>query len=179
MSESKIELSEEEVAFSEIIGDLVEQWGFKRHLGRIWSLLYLRSSPISPSDIQDALALSAGSVSAMLTELQMWGVVKRIRMAGDRNFYYEPEVHIWKSVSNVLRARELRILEEAQAGLDALAGKLTSKGDKKDGAEFQVKRIRHVRDAIDTASSLFNIVIGGNPLALTKTKRILDRLKAL
>lgn len=78
-----INMSEEEIAFSEIIGDLVEQWGFNRHLGRIWSLLFLRQKPLSPSDIQQGLSLSAGSVSSGLSELQIWGVVKRIRLVGD------------------------------------------------------------------------------------------------
>lgn len=171
-------MTEEEVAFAEIIGDLVEQWGFKRHLGRIWSLLYLRAEPISPSDIQEALSLSAGSVSAALAELQTWGVVKRIRVAGDRNFYYEPELQIWKSVSNVLRTRELRILEEAQAGLDTLAVTLGGRGEK-DTKEFQIKRIKHVRDAIDCACTLFGLLIAGGPLGLPRMKRLVDRLRSI
>jgi DNA-binding transcriptional regulator GbsR (MarR family) len=173
----KIKMSEEEVAFSEIIGDLVEQWGFNRHLGRIWSLLFLREKPLSPSDIQEGLSLSAGSVSSGLSELQTWGVVKRIRLAGDRNFYYEPETRIWKSVSNVLRTREIRILDEAQGGLAALVERLQGKG-KAEGAEFQVKRIKQIREAMETAHSLFTLLVSGGPFSLPKMGRLFDKFRS-
>lgn len=173
----KIKMSEEEIAFSEIIGDLVEQWGFNRHLGRIWSLLFLRQKPLSPSDIQEGLSLSAGSVSSGLSELQTWGVVKRIRMAGDRNFYYEPETKIWKSVSNVLRTREIRILDEAQGGLLALVDRLKEKS-KADGADFQIKRIKHISEAMQTAHSLFSILVNGNSLSLPKMGRLFDKFRS-
>lgn len=171
-------MSEEEIAFSEIIGDLVEQWGFNRHLGRIWSLLYLRPQPINPTDIQDILSLSAGSVSSGLAELQTWGVVKRIRIAADRNFYYEPETHIWRSVANVLRTREIRILEEAQGGLGALCTTLQKK-TKDDLADFQAKRVKHVRDAVETAQSLFNHLITPSSSGLMKMKSLFNRLRSL
>jgi DNA-binding transcriptional regulator GbsR (MarR family) len=173
----KITMSEEEVAFAEIIGDLVEQWGFNRQLGRVWCLLFLRSKPQSPSDIQEALSISAGSVSSALNELQMWGVVKRLRVSGDRNFYYEPETRIWKSISNVLRAREIRILDEAQAGLSALIESLQQKKDSE--KEFQIKRVKQVREAIDTAQQLFNALINGGAFSLPKLNRLFDRFKAL
>ncbi|NBX67555.1 MAG: hypothetical protein EBR01_01175 [Proteobacteria bacterium] len=173
----KTKMSEEEVAFSEIIGDLVEQWGFNRHLGRIWSLLFLRQKPLSPSDIQDGLSLSAGSVSSGLSELQTWGVVKRIRMAGDRNFYYEPETRIWKSVANVLRTREIRILEEAHGGLNALVERLQGR-IKEDGVDFQIKRIKQIREAMETAHLLFTALVNGSPLALPKIGRLFDKFRS-
>ncbi|NBT58837.1 hypothetical protein EBT16_08650 [bacterium] len=173
----KVTMTEEEVAFAEIIGDLVEQWGFNRQLGRVWCLLFLQSKPQSPSDIQEALGLSAGSVSSALNELQMWGVVKRLRVSGDRNFYYEPEIRIWKSISNVLRAREIRILDEAQAGLSALIESLQQKKDSE--KEFQIKRVKQVREAIDTAQQLFNALINGGAFSLPKLNRLFDRFKAL
>lgn len=170
-------MSEQEVAFAEIIGDLVEQWGFNRQLGRVWCLLFLKPKPQSPSDIQEALSLSAGSVSSALNELQMWGVVKRLRVSGDRNFYYEPELRIWKSISNVLRAREIRILDEAQAGLTALMESLQQgRNPEKD---FQVKRVKQVRDAIETAHQLFNALIDGGAFSLPKLSRLFDRFKSL
>jgi len=173
----KVAMSEEEIAFAEIIGDLVEQWGFNRQLGRIWCLLFLKPKPQSPSDIQEALNLSAGSVSSALNELQMWGVIKRLRVSGDRNFYYEPEIRIWKSISNVLRAREIRILDEAQAGLSGLVDSLQQK--KETEKDFQVKRVKQVRDAIETAQQLFNALVNGGAFSLPKLNRLFERFKTL
>ena len=174
---SKLLMSEEETAFAEIIGDLVEQWGFNHQLGRVWCFLYLKSKPQSPSDLQEALNLSAGSVSSALNELQMWGVVKRLRVAGDRNFYFEPETRIWKSISNVLRAREIRILDEAQAGLTGLIESLQQKKDSE--KDFQIKRVKQVRDAIETAHQLFNALVSGGAFTLPKLNRLFDRFKSL
>ncbi len=173
--ETETSMTEEEIAFSEIIGDLVEQLGFKRHLGRIWSLIFLRPEPVSPTDIQTELSLSAGTVSSALAELQTWGVVKRIRIAADRNFYYEADVQIWRSVSNVLRTRELRILEEASAGLAGLATSLEKRSSA--NASFQIKRVKHVRESVDTATLLFTHLVSPSPLNLVKMNKLFQRLK--
>lgn len=176
-TEKKTSMSEEEIAFSEIIGDLVEQWGFKRHLGRIWSLIFLRPDPVSPTEIQEELSLSAGTVSSALAELQTWGVVKRIRIAADRNFYYEADLQIWRSVSNVLRTRELRILEEASAGLAGLGTSLEKRSG--ENTAFQIKRLKHVRDSVDTALMLFSHLVSASPLSLGKMSKLFHRLKSL
>ncbi|MEZ4846632.1 MAG: hypothetical protein R2877_06745 [Bdellovibrionota bacterium] len=79
----------------------------------MWSLLYMRNQPLNPSQIEYELALSKGNVNGLLNELIDWGVVKKVRLGGDRNYYYEVEQQIWKSISNVLQSREARILDEA------------------------------------------------------------------
>lgn len=178
MERASSTMSAEEVAFSEIIGDLVEQWGFKRHLGRIWGLLYLRQEPLNPKQIQDELSLSAGNVNALLSELQTWGVVKRVRLAGDRHFYFEAETHIWRSISNVLHTREFRILDEALAGLRSLAVTL-EKHPKKELAAFQLKRLAHIRNAIDTVYTLASIVLQASPERLAKISKLISRLRGL
>jgi DNA-binding transcriptional regulator GbsR (MarR family) len=104
--EKILKLSSEEEAFSRVVESLVEQWGFKPLLGRVWSLLYMRNQPLNPSQIEEELALSKGNVNGLLNELMMWGVVKKVRVASDRNYYYEVEQQIWKSISNVLQSRE-------------------------------------------------------------------------
>jgi hypothetical protein len=77
----------------------------------------------------------------------------------------------------VLRAREIRILDEAQAGLSALIESLQNKKDSE--REFQIKRVKQVRDAIDTAQQLFNALINGGAFSLPKLNRLFDRFKAL
>ena len=173
----KIIMSEEEVAFSEIIGDLVEQWGFNRNLGRIWSLLFLRNEPVNATDIQESLSLSAGSVNSSLAELQTWGCVKRIRVAADRNFYFSADEQIWRSIGNVFRTRELRILDEARAGIDGLVQTIPKK-TKGELGEFQVKRLKVVREEIHTALELLQYILLGGSLSLGKMNKLLGRLRA-
>ena len=46
-----------EAAVSDIIGRLIEFWGFKRNMGRVWTVLYLSPEPLSAEDLRHALQL--------------------------------------------------------------------------------------------------------------------------
>ncbi|MDQ3031682.1 MAG: ArsR family transcriptional regulator [Myxococcota bacterium] len=114
-----------ERAVSEAIGRLMEFWGFKRHMGRVWAVLHLSDQPLSSRDLRERLVLSSGSVSMTLTELQRWGVVRRVWVEGSRADHFAAENSLWKMVSRVLRERELVEIQEAiiafEEGLRELA----------------------------------------------------------
>jgi DNA-binding transcriptional regulator GbsR (MarR family) len=98
---------------ADAVGALMEFWGFKRIMGRIWSLLYLRGEPLSAAELCEELAISSGAASMSLSELEHWGVVRRLRQPGNRREYFEAETDIWRMVSRVLRERELMQIERA------------------------------------------------------------------
>lgn len=98
---------------ADTVGALMEFWGFKRVMGRVWTLLFLRDAPVSAAELCEELAISSGAASMTLAELERWGVVHRSRKAGDRREYFEAETDIWKMVSRVLRERELVQVERA------------------------------------------------------------------
>src|SRR6266481_7169682 len=98
---------------ADAVGALMEFWGFKRVMGRIWALLYLRGDELSASELCDQLSISSGAASMALAELEHWAVVRRIRRAGDRREYFEAETDVWKMISRVLRERELTQIERA------------------------------------------------------------------
>ena len=83
MGKEKRSLWPSEAAVSDAVGRLMEFWGFKRNMGRIWSVLYLSPEPLSAEDLRQALRLSSGAVSMTLSELARWGVVKKVWVAGD------------------------------------------------------------------------------------------------
>ena len=41
-----------EAAVSDVVGRLIEFWGFKRNMGRIWAVLYLSPEPLSAEDLR-------------------------------------------------------------------------------------------------------------------------------
>lgn len=98
---------------ADAVGALMEAWGFKRNMGRVWALLYLERVPLSAADLGERLALSTGAMSMLLNELLQWGVIRKTWVPGERRDYYEAETNIWKMVSRVLRERELRWIQEA------------------------------------------------------------------
>src|SRR3954464_3835702 len=95
------------------VGALMEFWGFKRVMGRVWALLYLRGDALSASELCEQLSISSGAASMALSELERWAVVRRIRRPGDRREYFEAETDIWRMISRVLRERELAQIERA------------------------------------------------------------------
>jgi HTH-type transcriptional regulator, glycine betaine synthesis regulator len=116
-----------EAAASDVIGRLIEFWGFKRNMGRVWTLLYLSPEPLSAEDLRQALALSSGAVSMTLSELSRWGVVRKVWIQGERKDFYAAEVHLWRMISRVFNEREksqviaaIDAFEEALRQLDRI-----------------------------------------------------------
>jgi HTH-type transcriptional regulator, glycine betaine synthesis regulator len=95
-----------EALVSDVVGRLIEFWGFKRNMGRVWAVLYLSPDPMSAEDLRNALTLSSGAVSMTLSELSRWGVVRKVWVQGERRDFYTAEVHLWRMISRVFNERE-------------------------------------------------------------------------
>ena len=138
-----------EAAVSDVVGRLIEFWGFKRNMGRIWSVLYLSPEPLSAEDLRQALKLSSGAVSMTLNELSRWGVVRKVWVQGERKDFYAAEVQLWRMISRVFSEREkTEIVMAIEAFEEALAdvSKLRHSTDPKTRAraELQYERIKQL-----------------------------------
>ena len=91
---------------ADAIGDVIEHWGFRKPLGRVWTRLYLAGEPLSALALSERLQMSAGAMSMALTELQHWGVVQRVWRPGERKEFYDAETDFWKMISRVIQERE-------------------------------------------------------------------------
>jgi DNA-binding transcriptional regulator GbsR (MarR family) len=106
-------LWESERIVSDTIGRLMELWGFKRNMGRVWTVLYLAGHPLTAKQLRERLQLSSGAVSMTLNELARWGVVRKMWVQGDRRDFFEAEANVWKMVSRVMREREQNEISQA------------------------------------------------------------------
>lgn len=140
------ELWTSEVIVSDVVGRLIEFWGFKRNMGRVWATLYLSPSPLSAKDLQEALKLSAGAVSMTLNELGRWGVVKRVWVPGERRDYFAAEVQLWKMISRVFSEREGGEIRNAIESLEQALRELKPRLDSDD--DETRKRAAHQRGRI-------------------------------
>ncbi len=134
-----------EVAVSDAVGRLIEFWGFKRNMGRIWAVLYLSTDPLSAEDLRHMLQLSSGAVSMMLSELSRWGVVRKVWVQGERKDFYTAEVQLWRMISRVLGEREkAEVLHAIEAFEEGLASLERHKGpfDSKTRARVELQRER-------------------------------------
>jgi HTH-type transcriptional regulator, glycine betaine synthesis regulator len=148
-----------EVIVSDVMGRLIEFWGFKRNTGRIWTVLYLSPVSLTAQDLRHLLGLSSGSVSMMLAELARWGVVRKVSVQGDRRDHFAAEVHLWKMISRVLSEREkaqiTAVVEACEDALRFLETKRRSLDpNDRQRAELQVDRIRTLHNLVRTAKKL-------------------------
>ncbi len=136
-----------EALVSDVVGRIIEFWGFKRNMGRVWAVLYLSPEPLTAPDLRDALRLSSGAVSMILADLARWGVVRRVWIQGDRRDHFAAEVHLWRMISRVLSEREkseiVVFIESCEEALRFLDGKAKAgEAGERARAELQIERIR-------------------------------------
>jgi DNA-binding transcriptional regulator GbsR (MarR family) len=136
-----------EALVSDIVGRLIEFWGFKRNMGRVWAVLYLSPEPLTAQDLRELLRLSSGAVSMILSELSRWGVVKKVWIQGDRRDHFAAEVQLWRMISRVLSERErteivvfMETCEEAMRFLETKASGHDPK--ERARAQLQMERIK-------------------------------------
>jgi DNA-binding transcriptional regulator GbsR (MarR family) len=161
-----------EVIVSDVVGRLIEFWGFKRNLGRIWAVLYLSPEALSAEDLRHLLKLSSGAVSMSLSELLRWGVVRRVWVQGERRDFYVAEVQLWKMISRVFSERErteidaaIEAFEEALVALDRQKQTAHGKRGEKDAArtleriELQKQRIGQLLDLAKLGKKLLDALL--------------------
>src|SRR5512143_3031305 len=144
-------LARVDLAVADAMGALMELWGFRRQLGRIWAVLFLSERPLAAPDLCERLHISTGLLSMSLAELRRWGVVRSVEIPGDRKEHFEPETNVWKLVARVLREREKRAVESALSAFErALAEVRAAASDVdpavKAAARFKVKRLERLAD---------------------------------
>jgi HTH-type transcriptional regulator, glycine betaine synthesis regulator len=149
---------------SDTVGRLMEFWGFKRNMGRIWSVLYLSPDPLTAEDLRNLLQLSSGAVSMTLSELSRWGVVRKVWVQGERKDFFTAEVQLWRMISRVFNDRERA---EIVAAIDAFEGalpqldKLRRSTDPKTRAraELQYDRISALLDLARLGRRLLDMLL--------------------
>jgi DNA-binding transcriptional regulator GbsR (MarR family) len=90
----------------DVVGTVIERWGFKFNHGRLWCLLFLRGQPLSAMDLQEALGLSKGAVSIITRELDLWSVIQRRREPSSGLLVYTANTDFIAMIRRVLRDRE-------------------------------------------------------------------------
>jgi len=109
---------------ADAVGALMEAWGFRRNMGRMWAVLYLEDHPLTAADLGERLGLSTGAVSTLVNELMQWEIIKKTWVVGERREHFEAETSIWKMVSRVFRERELRWVRTAHEAFAAAGQEL-------------------------------------------------------
>jgi DNA-binding transcriptional regulator GbsR (MarR family) len=169
-----------ELRVAESVGGLMEFWGFKAVMGRLWAILYLSPQPLSASELGERLSISAGAVSMALADLQSWGAVKKAWRPGERRDYYEPETSIWKMVSRVFRERELgKVREAIDAFDDAIKrvqkARTRASADEKKRLKFIENRLSSLLTLARIGEGLIAMLVAGQPVDPQPLKSLFER----
>lgn len=134
-------------------GTLMEYWGFKSILGRVWTYLALRARPMSQTEIADALGVSKSLVSAAITELSGYGLVRTV--GEGRNAPLVVNMDVWPVITDILRTREWLLLESARLALDQAIEEAQATGSR----AYDVRRMEVIKAMIAAVQRLLGIVI--------------------
>jgi DNA-binding transcriptional regulator GbsR (MarR family) len=160
---------------ADTVGGVIEFWGFKRNMGRMWALLYLERKPQSAAELGERLSLSSGAVSMTLADLQQWSVVKKTWVPGERRDYFEAETSIWKMVSRVFRERELRHIRQAIETFEETVTELERAegrggADEAERTSFALDRLRGLLAMARIAATLLDAVLSGKAIDIGPLK---------
>ncbi len=148
------------------MGRLMEFWGFRRHMGRLWTILYLSPEPMTTGELAETLRLSSSAVSLSLGELVHWGAVRKTWRPGERKDFYQAESSVWKLLRRVYERRELNLIREAidafagaQRVLDQARGQLA--GEDRRRVDYMHKRLSRLNAISKVGERLVRTLVAG------------------
>ncbi len=123
------------------------KFGHSELLGRVVGLLICASEPLTEEQISEQLNVSKSPVNQITTRLEELNLVRRVRIKGDRKFYYQisPDVFLQAAI-NLSRLFEDN-LQVAESHLEPLLKKY-SKSNAKEKVRLRpvVERIIAMRE---------------------------------
>jgi HTH-type transcriptional regulator, glycine betaine synthesis regulator len=174
-------LQRAELAVADAVGELMELWGFRRQLGRIWAVLFLSERPLAAPDLCERLQISTGLLSMSLTELRGWGVVRSVAVPGDRKEHFEAETNIWSLVRRVLAERERRAIDAALATVEHALGEVKAAlcdvdPGVKSAARFRIQRLEQLAQLCRVGQGLLQVLLSSARVDVGPLKLLSDAL---
>lgn len=84
------------------------RWGINRTVAQIHALLMISDRPLRADEIAEALGVARSNVSTGLRELQNWGIVRLVHLAGDRCDHFESMQDVFEMFRVIARERKKR-----------------------------------------------------------------------
>lgn len=174
-------LQQADLAVADAVGALMELWGFKRQLGRVWAVLFLSERPRCAPDLCDRLQISTGLLSMSLAELRRWGVVRSVEVPGDRKEHFEAETNVWRLVTRVLREREMEAVRGALAAFEQALGEVRQALADVDPAvkaqaRFKLRRLEQLAELSRAALGVLRLLVESARADVGPLKALSDAL---
>ena len=144
-------------------GEMGATWGISRTMAEIHALLYLATEPLCTDDVMEHLAVSRGSASTNLRDLENWGLIQRIHRRGDRKEYFQAERDVWQMFETIMRERRRReilpIMETIERCIGMVDGERSGlRGQARRAADQYRKRFTDILEFCEMMNTLFNLM---------------------
>jgi DNA-binding transcriptional regulator GbsR (MarR family) len=108
------------IELAKAVGDFMQYWGFNKIDGQIWCLIFITQNSLSGQELAKALGLSKATVSLAIQELLFYEVIEATSRGARNTIYYRSNPDIEQVIVNVLKNRELKLIEKAAQSLTTL-----------------------------------------------------------
>ena len=96
-------------------GEMGTRWGINRTVAQVHALLYISPEPLPADEITVLLGVARSNVSNSIRELQGWGIVHVVHLAGDRRDHFRSMDDVWEMFRVVLDERKRREIDPTLA----------------------------------------------------------------
>ncbi len=96
-------------------GEMGTRWGINRTVAQVHALLFICARPLPADEIVEALAVARSNVSTSLKELQGWGIVRVVHVAGDRRDHFESMQDVFEMLRLIVHERKKREIDPTVA----------------------------------------------------------------
>jgi len=163
--------------FTQSWGEVGAFWGINKVMGQLYALLFSSDRPLMLDDMCRQLAISRGNASMNIRALKEWGVIRKVRLKGDRRDFYELDEDIWKVITQFVRERKKRELEPVLDALEKSSGLIRtslsqmSPSDKKAASVF-LKRLENMYKISAGVNELLERFIQGEEVDSSELTKI-------
>jgi len=116
--------------FVSVFADLAELFGNPKSYGQIYGLLFASEEPLTVEEIGKHLAISHGSISQGLRQLEAFGAVVREKNDGVRRARYRAKLEMRLLISGFLQERAIPRLASTEARVRDLQKSLATSSAK-------------------------------------------------
>ena len=157
-------------------GEMGTRWGINRTVAQIHALLYISQTPLNAEQIAETLGVARSNVSTSLKELQGWGIVKLVHLAGDKRDHFDSMKEVWEMFRVVLDERKRREIDPTLALLRECIAEA-----EKDKAtdEYTEERLKALRDFFETTTAWYNQIREWPMTAVTRFVKLGDKARKL
>ena len=157
-------------------GEMGARWGINRTVAQVHALLFLSPKPLHAEQIQETLGVARSNVSNSLKELQGWGIVKMVHLAGDRRDHFETMADVFEMFRVVAEERKKRELDPT---LVMLRECLDEARQDKATSEHSARRLGELTGFFELANECHGHVRDWPTPTLIKLARMAGKLRKL